>query len=76
MGFLKTKKEKDKMKAEKEKKKEMIRHRNESRRKASQKQKKKNREMRNLYHERSIEERRLREGTKSRDYYEIKHLGS
>ena len=65
MGFLKTKEEKDKRKAEKEKIKVMIRHRNESRRKAFQEQNKKNREISNLYHERSMEERRLRENTKS-----------
>ena len=67
MGFLKTKEEKDKRKAEKEKIKVMIRHRKESRRKTLQAQNKKNREISNLYHERSKKERRLRESTESRD---------
>ncbi len=67
MGLLKTKEEKDKRNAEKEKIKLMIRHRNESRRKAFQEQNKKNWEINNLYRERSMEERRLRESTKSSD---------
>ena len=60
MGFLKTKEEKEKIKV-------MIKHRKESRRKAFQEQNEKNREISNLYRERSMEERRLRESTKSRD---------
>jgi len=60
MGFLKTKEEKEKIKV-------MTRHRNKPQLKAFQEQNKKNRETRNLYRERSIEERRLRESTNSSD---------
>ena len=63
MGIFKTKEEKDKRKKEKV----LMQDRNESRRKALHEQNKKNMEIRNLYQERSREERRLRERAKPRN---------
>jgi hypothetical protein len=61
MGFFKTQKEKEERRKERKKLKLEIRKRNEIRRITFQEQNKKNKEMRNFYRERLIEERRLRE---------------
>jgi len=67
MGFFKTIKEKEDRRKERKKFKLEIQRRNEKRRITFQEQNKKNKEIRNFYHERLNEERRLREKRNSED---------